>query len=405
MKSQFKTFQICLLFMALTSQSLLGCGDLKKINEVRQATEAVKKGTDDTNAKLDKAEGSLGKIASNTAQLAESAKGNLRSQATTESALKGIESGVNTTNQQLGDLVEVTQKDAEKREKILNSQLRKEALLAVEKAGTVKERYSNAKKYILAFDFQSFKVKEIESRNGEYESRLGDAMKEFFVVLSRYAASDAEIDPSAKPSSYGSDEDRHSIFNALVLSLHEKTIEPTPAADQGAELKKTLSLFDVMVRALNQRTDIQRGVIKLEESPEYVREVVSHEERSFQVLQARHNLFAVRLASEFFQYEEMGVIKKVYTWFRSTVNVNLDESSFNLARLKKIETEILLPALENKRWLIRIGKRPDWTDKVRDLIRKMELSTTGKTNTELQTAKKRVIELYKDYIAETTSWN
>lgn len=387
--------------MALTSLNLLGCGDLKKINEVREATEAVKKGTEETNAKLDKADSSLGKIASNTAQLAESAKGNLRSQATSESALRGIESGVNASNQHLGELLDVVQKDSEKRENIVNSQLRKEALLALEKSNTFEERNTNAKKYLLSFDFQSFKIKEIESKNGQYEARLADAIREFFGVLGRYVANDEVLDPFAKPDARGSEEDKHSIFNALILALHEKNADDTFAkAEQGVEIKKTLSLFDVVVRALTQKNDIQRGVIKIDETPDYVKEVFNNEERAYQILQARHNSFAMRLASEFFQFEEMGLVKKIYTWFRSSVAVNLDDANFNLARLKKIENEILQPALENKRWMIRIGKRPDWTDRARDIMRKIEVSTSLKSSSEMQIAKKRVVDLFKDYISE-----
>lgn len=335
------------LATALTfAVALAGCNELKKVDEMHDATVSMNQTTDQMN----KTTGDLDK---KTAQMRE----------TTEELYDALRQG---------DSV----------------QLRRAGYDAVLKAPTLFKKISEASKYFMSFELQLWTGQGQDHSLEKRDLLAQQAAQEFFLEIEELAPRDGSIDISAAPDSSNiySTENRSASFNAMALGLHQ-TNRKQPLALQEKGLKELSMLSLVEEALLKDRNELHTGAS---------REILAHEERAIQLLKARFQIFPLVFIDMVAKIGDKNIAGKAKMLL---MNWDADLNHMNATQLEYLKTEVLQQALHAKKLLEQIGHPTKLDSMTERLLSKMQLKT-GKSGAKIVAEQVQIDELIRQIRAK-----
>jgi hypothetical protein len=209
----------------------------------------------------------------------------------------------------------------------------------------------HAVNYFLSFEFQLWSTVGEDDKSGERERLMQDAACEFFARLDGITHWD-EVDPFAgnNPFAFGAAENEKASFNALAASLERNNRKQEMVqAESGT---KEISLLQMIETALLADQQIQAGQARLQDFPQYVDTIRSHEEVALRLLKARYQVLGLAVLArltpigknlvEGFKYKVLGE-----SW-------SVDLSQLNDSELNQL-TYYLRQAVEARDFLKAMG--------------------------------------------------
>ncbi|MBO9667945.1 MAG: hypothetical protein J7501_14175 [Bdellovibrio sp.] len=262
-------------------------------------------------------------------------------------------------------------------------QLRREAYNSVLQAPTLFKKISEATKYFMSFEFQLWNG---IGQDGAAEKReiLGQqAAQEFFMEIEELATRDNSVNPLAQPDAKDiySQDNLTASFNAMAVGMdrYNRKQEQNIAAKPD---QKMMSMYSMMEEALLAPRDVaQKG---------YIREILAHEEKAVQLLQARYNMFPlmfIDVVSKIGDKNLVGQAKMLLMGWEFNVD------ALSATQLEYLQTEVLEKAVSAKELLIKIGKKPELDGKVARLLAKMAVKSENKTAGLVQTKQQDLLKM------------
>lgn len=165
------------------------------------------------------------------------------------------------------------------------------------KAPKIEEKATNAGLYFLAFEFQLWSNLGQDSRTGERERLMKDAVEEFFCHLLSLTHWE-EIDPFAgkNPLAFGETESERATFNAFALTLERNNRkQEITTTDNGLD---AISMRNLIENALLAGQKIKAGEARITDFPAYVDIVRQHEEIAILLLKARYQMLGLAVLTQ-----------------------------------------------------------------------------------------------------------
>lgn len=246
--------------------------------------------------------------------------------------------------------------------------LRRQAYEAILKAPTLFKKISEANKYFMSFEFQIWN-KFGQDLETDKRALLGQqAAMEFFMEIEELAPADGSVNPLVEPKADDiySDDNRSAAFNALAVSMHQHNRKQVRALSQSPE-QKPMSMYSMMEEALlATRDQAQTG---------YVREVLAHESKAIQLLQARYNVFPLVFINAVSHIGNKNFLAQAW---QVKMGWTFDVETLNATQLEYLQTEVLNQALAAKKLLEKLNIKPELNSHVEELLTKMTVKKSEK---------------------------
>lgn len=349
MKKKNSLYRTSLVGLSLTAL-MTGCGELKKVDDMRESTVGMGKTTTQMN--------------NTTSQM--------------KAKMDSLEQKTTVLSDMTDELYDTLRQG--------NSlQLRREAYDSVLKAPTSFKKISEAAKYFMSFEYQVWNPLGQDLESNKLNDLAQQETLEFFLEIEELAPRDGSVDPTVLPdaSDIKSADNRSASFNAMAVSMHQVNRKKARAT-KVAGLDKVKSLYDLTEEALlTPRDKAQEG---------YIREILAHEEKAIQLLQARYNMFPTMLFDMVEKISEASLISKIkaplFGW-------DLDLGKLNATQLEYYQTEILDQSIKAKDLLVKLGIKPVMNWKLKLLFDKMKIKASGK-NSDVAVQEAKIMEKLKN---------
>ncbi len=334
---------------------LVGCGELKKVDEMHDST-----------VKMGETTGQMNKTTSEMNDTTTQMRNKMTSLEQKTQELKQTTDELYDTLRQGNAL-----------------QLRREAYDAILKAPTLFKKISEANKYMMSFEFQIWNNigQDLEP---EKRDLLGQqAAMEFFLEIEELAPRDNSINPTAKPdpANITSQGNRTAAFNAMALAMHQVNRKEVRAQQMNKDIKP-MNLYSLMEEALlAPRDQAQKSA---------AREIMAHEDKAYQILQTRMNVFPLVFIDSVSKLGDKNVLVQAKM---AMLGWELDLDSLNATQLEYLQTEVLEQAVKSKKLLIKLGKKPVMDGMVLRLLTKMTVKSNAKKTAEVAAAQTKLLGL------------
>lgn len=262
-------------------------------------------------------------------------------------------------------------------------QLRREAYESLLKAPTFFKKLSEAAKYFMSFELQLWNELGQDATPEKREILKQQAAQEFFLEVEELALRDGSVNPThtADPGNIDSEKNRSAAFNALAVTMHQinrkqlRTLKALP-------VEKTVSMYSIMEGALLLPKDQAQ-------TSGAAREVLVHEARAIQLLQARYNVFQMIFV------EAVGDLSSKN--FLQQMKMALDGWEFDGAKLSPTAAEYLISdvlnhALSAKNLLVKLGHKPVLDSTLAKLLNGMKIKSTIDTKNTAAVARQEKIQ-------------
>ncbi|HWU42779.1 MAG TPA: hypothetical protein VN132_05045, partial [Bdellovibrio sp.] len=270
-----------ILISGLTATLLMGCSEMKKMDDMKNNTSQMKETTtkmndkmahmDSTTTGMDK---KMAQMNDTTTHMDETTTG--MSEKMTAVVTKT--EGVKAISEELYDTIRQGN----------SVTLRRDGYAAVLNAPTLFKKISEANKYFMSFEFQIWNSHGQDLEPNQRDILGQQAAQEFFTEIEGLAERDNSVNPLANPDPVeilvdpSCAENREASFNAFAMALHQVNRKEVRAETQNSGLKR-MTMYSMMEDALlAPRNMPQAG---------YIREILAHEEKAIQILQTRYNIF------------------------------------------------------------------------------------------------------------------
>lgn len=344
--SVFKVFRDLFFGLALMvlSMSLIACGELRKIDEMKDATSEMNQTTKTLLDKTGEMKDGMDKMSKSTDEMNDSTK-DLRT-LTREELIQRLED-VNGNTSALFDAMR--QGDT--------SNLRRLSFNEILKEPTLQGRVAEAGLYLMSFEFQVLGNVGKDKQPAHRELLYQQALLEFFLKLDRIAPAGGEIWPDAKPTDEVEDEEnRASAFNAIAFTLHKTNRQQLPDPAYG----KPMSLYDLIIVALKLKPEIDSGRIVLPAGPHFIKEVLARPDRVRQLLQTRYNMFTYGLLGLTTNMVEYGTTRQLWNLLWK-LKIDVSEATRGPAVLQYLHDEIMQPGAATAEDMLSVGIQPQLT--------------------------------------------
>ncbi|WP_413293047.1 hypothetical protein ACLSU7_16775 [Bdellovibrio sp. HCB185ZH] len=242
-------------------------------------------------------------------------------------------------------------------------QLRREAYNSVLQAPTLFKKISEATKYFMSYEVQLWNGLGQDRSSAKRELLEQQAAQEFFMEIEELAQRDNSVDPLAEPDAKDitSRDNLTASFNAMAVAMDRTNRKQVENVDRLGETE-LVSMYSLMEEALLAPRDIpQKGSI---------REVLAHEEKAIQILQTRYNMFPLMFIDMVSKLGDKNLVMQAKTLL---MGWDLDMSGMNATQVEYLKTEVLQKGIDAKNLLIKLGKTPQMDSKVKRLIDKMKV--------------------------------
>lgn len=312
-----------------------GCGPIDKLDEMKTTTGEMNQTTKDLRDKTAEMKDGLDKMSKSTDEMNKQTK---ELGALTEEVKNGTETLFQAMRQ--GD----------------TSGLRRIGIREILTEKTLQGRVAEAGLFLQGFEFQVLGTVGKDKDQTFRESLYHQALLEFFLRIDELAPADGEIWPDANPSTTDDDENRASAFNAIAFALHQVNRQQLPDNSYG----HPMSIYDLIIVALEMRPDIDSGRIVLPPGPHYIKEILGHEARVRQLLQTRYNMFAYAMLGSTTNLSEFSKVRQALKLL-SRMDVDMTKSSRGAAFLQRIDEELLTHAVRTVDDMLNVGVEPKLT--------------------------------------------
>lgn len=335
------------LLVSSMTALLVGCGELKKVDEMHDSTVKM----NETTGQMNKTTSQL----SNTTSHMNDTTSQMRDKMT-------------SLEEKTKDLKQVTDELYDTLRQGNALQLRREAYDAILKAPTLFKKISEANKYMMSFEFQIWNNigQDLEPEKREL---LGQqAAMEFFLEVEELAPRDNSINPTVQPDAkdINSEDNRTAAFNAMAVAMHQVNRKEARAEKMNSGLK-TMTLYTMMEEALlAPRNQAQKSA---------AREIMAHEEKAIQILQTRLNVFPLIFIDSVTKLGDKNLVVQAKM---ALLGWELDMDTLNATQLEYLQTEVLEQAVRAKKLLIKLGKKPVMNGTVARLLNKMTVKSDAK---------------------------
>lgn len=361
---------------------LTACGELKKVDEMKDATSEM----NDTTKTL------------------------LNETKDMKTELKGMKKVTDTMSETTNELRVLT------RDKLLaatcmlydngrqgqTDQKRDEKLQLILKRAKFEERIADAGRYMMSFEFQLIGETCSDPTDAQRLLLYQQGTSEFFHSLKGLAPDDFDVNVRARPAeltdtgSLYTNENRTNAFNALSIVLHMKNrFQKTDPA-----FGHPVTMYDLIISALKAEKEIAAGRMKLPEGEHYIKEVLLWKPLALQLLQTRYNMMPLVVVGSRTQFSDRSELSQGLTLINPFASLNVDlseKTSGGVAALSKLEEQIMVPAVQTRSDLISLGITPEFTFITRRIlakVRKPQHRDPTKTS-QLTATESRISELWQ----------
>lgn len=372
------------LILSMTTLLLVtACGEQEKLHEMHDATVKMEKTTGEMNQTTGKMNEVTTKMDDKMAQMTKTTE---RVATTTES----VDKKTGAVTAKLDNLSGTTDElyDALRQGNAL--QLRREALSSLLKASSMQMKLSESAKYFMSFEIQLWNMygqdKDIDKR----DILAQQATQEFFMEVAEFAPHGYGVDATATPDAddIHSKSNHASSFNALAAAMHQINRKQLTTLSKDSKLEK-ISMYSLMSDALLAKKSIQANTAKLGSKEKYIREVLAHEKLALQLLQTRYNIFPMIFVDLTTKISEKNMVGKT---MMAALAWELDLDKLNKTQLEYFRTEVLQQALDAHKLMIAIGVKPQLGWKVKMILDKMRIKTSGKKDAHITAAQVALVE-------------
>jgi hypothetical protein len=263
----------------------------------------------------------------------------------------------------------------------LNS--RRQAFDLLLKEPSTYKKISEAGKYFMSFEVQLWNDNGQDKGGVRRDILAQQAAQEFFMEIESLAPRDGSVDPTQEGDSLDvySESNRSASFNALAMAMHLTNRKQDDILKRDESLKK-ISMYSILEDALLSRA----GNTALSGAN---REVLLHEKRAIQLLQARYNTFQLIFVDLISGISDQSNINKIrmllFGW-------NADISTLSVTKANYLVTEVLFHAFEAQKLLGKIGQNTELNPKLRRLLHSMNIIGTREKASTLSASH---LELFK----------
>lgn len=337
-----------MIMIATVSLILAACGEVKKVDEMRDNTREMNETTKTLLDKTGDMKTGLDKMSKTTDQMrditADLAKTTEKMNKTTARLYDGMRQGD-------------------------TSGLRRELFKQIPKDSKLEGQIGDAGLYLMAFEFQVLGSTGHDEEPGFREMLYQQAMLEFFLKINEVAPKHFDVHPGANPTGKADDdESKTAAFNAIAFALHKTNRQQVADPRYG----KPMSFYDLIIEALRMKPKIDSGEIVLPEGRHWVKEVLARPRRVQQLLQTRYNMFPfgmLGLTTNLVDFSKVTQLWKLL-W---DIDINLSESFRGRAELQYILEEVVGPAATTADDMISVGIEPEFTTMTGVVLRGMKL--------------------------------
>ncbi|MGZ3775919.1 MAG: hypothetical protein ACXVCY_19100 [Pseudobdellovibrionaceae bacterium] len=344
---------------------LSACSEQKKLDEMHDATLKMEKTTEQMN------ENTI-QMKQNTVQMKETT---VQMKEKTES-LEKLTRDVKDMSEELYDALRQGN----------SLQLRREAYKSMLEAPTLFKKIAEAGEYFMSFEIQLWNQygqdKDFQAR----EILKQQAAEEFFLVIEELAPRDGSVDPTqqADTLNINSDANRSASFNAMAAAMH-KVNRKQHRSLKAVPSEKEVSMYTIMEEALLLPRD--------QAQPKgAAREVLVHEEKAIQLLQARYNIFQMIFIDAVSNIGGKSIVEKAKM---ALMGWEFNPESLSITKIKYLNTEVLNHALAAKNLLLKLGKKPILNDSLAGLLKHMNVKVNGQGGPDLVAEQTQMMDLLK----------
>ena len=270
-------------------------------------------------------------------------------------------------------------------------QLRRDAYESILKAPTCFKKISEASKYFMSFELQLWNEVGQDKGLPQREILAQQAAQEFFLEIEELAPRDGSVDPTqaGDAENINSEANRSASFNALAVSMHMTNRKQDNVLNQNNSLKK-VSMYTLMEDALLlPKNQVQ--------SDGAAREILAHEARAIQLLQARYNSFQMIFIDAVSGIGDKSIKDKAKM---ALLGWDLELSKLNPTKADYLVKDILVHARSAKNLLLKLGVQPQLNSTVTRLLGKMNLQPDANQAKVLSQSQQQLLELVREIKAD-----
>lgn len=268
-------------------------------------------------------------------------------------------------------------------------QLRREAYKEILAAPTMFKKISEAGKYFMSFEVQLWNELGQDKVLPKRDILKQQAAEEFFLEIEELAPRDGSVDPTAQGevsnTNINSDKNRSASFNAMAAAMHKVNRKQNLTLKSDPALKE-VSMYSIMEEALL----LPRDQAQKEGA---AREVLAHEAKAIQLLQARYNIFQMIFLDAVSDIGAKSFIDKA-KMVLSGWEFNSD--SLNATKTEYLNSQVLVHALNAKNLLLKLGHKPVLDENLGKILKNMNLKVGGKNGPEMTAKQTRMMELLQE---------
>lgn len=266
-------------------------------------------------------------------------------------------------------------------------QLRREAYKALLAAPDMTKKISEAGKYFMSFEIQLWNEFGQDQALEKRDLLKQQAAQEFFLEIEELAPKDGSVNPTVKPDAVdiNSEANRSASFNAMAATLHKMNRKQDRAV-KAIPTAKPVNMYSIMEEALL----LPRDQVQTDAA---AREVLAHEKKAIQLLQARYNIFPTIFIDAVSGIGAKNILQQgsmVYLGWE------FNADSVSPTSMDYLINEVLVHAVSAKNLLIKLGHKPKMDDKVSKLLHGMTVKVNGKSGPEMVAMQTKFIELIQE---------
>lgn len=387
---------------AVLALVLSGCGEVRKIDEMRDNTGQMNKTTKE--------------LLDATTQMNETTKKLLNATGGVKSTTEGMERTTDDVSRQTGELLTITDTRLVPKLNSMNASmaelydslrqgdaaaLRHSLFLSILNSRTLQNRLAEAGLLLMSFEFQLFNNGTESTTTQTQAQRLilyHQAMMEFMLRLDELAPTGGEIWPDAMPGDLArSPENRASVFNAFAAVLHKLNRKQGADPDFG----RPLSVYDLIITSLTTKPKIETGAVSLPAGPHYMKEILARPKRIEQLLQSRYNMFVLLLLGASTDLVETGTFMQLVRVAQG-IEIDLSAPTMSAAHLDFLIEEVLKPAVDTRHDMITVGIHPRLTRTVDLLASRIRFKTAIEAGGAMPEKQKLALELWSSFLGKST---
>lgn len=258
------------------------------------------------------------------------------------------------------------------------------------KADRLEEKLVQSALYFMSFEFQLWNSLGQDESLEKRERLLQQATMEFLLKVEGLSPRGDEINPLATPlrfdiGNFGEvfgDMNRTATFNAMSAVLHRMNRKQTENLVRLNMEQYSVNMLDLIEKSLLMKQQIEKENLMNSVVPDYVKEVLAHENTAIQLLQTRVSFLATMWMMKASELQNKGMLQQIRgVYFDNLLKKewSFDISKMNAVQLHYYRTEVLEQALRTKLFLNKLGIEAVKNKQIQSMYARMKIINVSKT--------------------------